>query len=555
MSATPESSVSTYQGQNGEKDSLPDVNLHDESQDNGVKRVVSQLLQKAGTLGPLENPYDLEKVVSHPQADSPVNELDPWKYKIDKDTQFRLVQFVPDDKLNPKNKSKLIRWMYTFCLGTMCFTVALGSAIVTGDMERPLETFHISEEVLILSTVTVFVIGFGVGPLLFAPLSEEFGRSVIYHSTLIPALIFIIPCGLAQNFYTLLICRLIDGILFSAPMTLIGGSLADIWEAKDRGQAMAIFSAAPYMGPVMGPIVGGLLADYAPTWRWIYWTFLIIAGVVYLSFLILLPETHALTLLKRRAKMLRKTTGDDSYRAICELEKVKLGVIVKRSVLRPFLLLQELIVLLITVYMSITYGLLYMFFFAYPIVYMEGKGWSASKTGVMFIPIGVGVITATLLAPMINKDYNRRAQPYRDRGELPPPELRLYPMMWFCWFIPAGLFAFAWSSYKDISWAGPCFSGLAAGFGFCAIYNPGNNYLVDSYQHYAASALAAKTFVRSMWGAAVPLFTIQMYHKLDDQWATSVMAFISLACCAIPFNFFFFGARIRKYSKYAYSEN
>ncbi|KHC69595.1 hypothetical protein MGS_04968, partial [Candida albicans P78042] len=152
-----------------------------------------------------------------------------------------------------------------------------------------------------------------------------------------------------------------------------------------------------------------------------------------------------------------------------------------------------------------------------------------------------------------NKDYNRRAQVYRDRGELPPPELRLIPMMIACWFVPVGLFAFAWSSYTWVSWAGPCFSGLAAGFGFCCLYNPANNYIVDSYQHYAASALAAKTFVRSIWGACVPLFTIQMYHRLGDQWATSLMAFISLACCAIPYLFFFFGARVRTFSRYAYT--
>lgn len=116
-----------------------------------------------------------------------------------------------------------------------------------------------------------------------------------------------------------------------------------------------------------------------------------------------------------------------------------------------------------------------------------------------------------------------------------------------------GLFSFAWSSYPSVSWAGPCFSGFAVGFGFCTLYNPANNYIVDSYQHYAASALAAKTLVRSIWGACVPLFTIQMYHKLGYEWASSLMAFIALACCAIPYLFYIFGARIRKHSKYAYS--
>ena len=123
----------------------------------------------------------------------------------------------------------------------ICFVVALGSAIVTGDLERPAADFGVSEEVIILASVTMFVIGFGVGPLVFAPMSEEVGRKPIYVVTLFVAVVFIVPCGAAQNIATLLICRLIDGTAFSAPMTLIGGSLADIWEGPERGTAMAIF--------------------------------------------------------------------------------------------------------------------------------------------------------------------------------------------------------------------------------------------------------------------------------------------------------------------------
>lgn len=496
-----------------------------------------------------QNSISLEKLR---QADG-VHADDPWNYPLDPQTGVRLVQFVVGDAKNPKNIAKSTKWIYTAILGFICYIVALGSAIVTGDLERPQAYFGVSEEVIILASVTVFVIGFGVGPMVFAPLSEEIGRRPVYLYTLGFALVFVVPCGAAKNIETLIVCRLIDGIAFSAPMTLIGGSLADIWEGKDRGVAMAIFSAAPYLGPVCGPIFGGLLADYAPTWRWVYWTFLIVGGFGYAILMFFVPETHASTILKRRAKDLRKKTGDDSYKAAAELKVEKFSEVAKRSLLRPFVLLKELIVFLLTVYMAINYGLLYMFFFAFPLVYMEGKGWSASKTGVMFIPLGVGVLLSTVAAPFFNKDYNKRAQVYRDRGELPPAELRLIPMMWTCWFVPAGLFAFAWLSYDYVSWAGPCFSGLAVGFGFCSIYNPANNYIVDSYQHYAASALAAKTFVRSFWGAGVVLFTVQMYHRLGYEWATSLMAFISLACCLIPFLFYIYGARIRTFSKYAYA--
>lgn len=519
----------------------------------GVQLIVSLLGEDIGAIGPLEQAYDIEKVVTHPDPFSTFNADDPWQYPIDSGSKLRIVEFVPGDKENPKNLTNGVKWLYTILLGVICFVVALGSAIVTGDISGPAAYFGVSEEVIILSTVTVFVLGFGVGPLIFAPLSEELGRQIIYITTLGLAVIFIIPCALAKNIGTMLVCRLIDGILFSAPMTLIGGSLADIWDADERGKAMAVFSAAPFLGPVMGPIFGGLLGDYTSTWRWVYYALLIIAGFFYVVFVAVVPETHHTTILKRRAKKLRKDTGDESYRALVELQVRSVSEIAKISFLRPFLLLAELIVFLITIYMSVVYGLLYMFFFAYPVVYMEDKGWSASMTGVMFLPIGAGVVLCSLVAPYINADYNKRAKVYRDKGELPPPELRLIPMMVGCWFVPIGLFAFAWSSYSWVSWAGPCFSGFACGFGFLSLYNPANNYLVDSYQHYAASALAAKTFVRSVWGAVVPLFTIQMYHRLGNQWATSLMAFISLACCGIPFLFYFYGARIRKFSKYAYS--
>ena len=489
------------------------------SESRSIQRVVSGREEKGGALGELEQPYDLKKFHSRADPSSDYNENDPWKYPIDQQTELRIVEFVEGDKEDPKNMGYGRKWLLTLILGSICFVVALGSAIVTGDLEGPRNELGVSEEVIIVASVTTFVLGFGFGPCIFAPMSEEVGRKPVYTVTLALGLIFIIPCALAKNIETLLICRLIDGIAFSAPMTLIGGSLSDIWHSSERGQAMAIFSAAPYLGPVMGPIFGGLLGDYAPTWRWIYWTFLIVAGFFYAVLTIFVPETQASTLLKRRAIKLRKETGDQRYKTIGELKVRTFSQVALDSLLRPFLLLSELIVFLITIFMAVIYGLLYMFFFAYPIVYMKDKGWSASKTGIMFIPIGVGVI----------------------------------PMMVVCWFIPIGLFCFAWSSYTRISWAGPCFSGLAAGFGFCALYNPANNYIVDSYQHYAASALAAKTLVRSIWGACVPLFTIQMYNRLGNQWASSLMGFIALACCFIPFLFYKFGARIRKFSRYAYS--
>jgi len=462
--------------------------------------------------------------------------------------EYKLVAFTPGDKENPKNWSKAYKWWCTMVVAMTCFVVAFASSVITADIIGVSKEFNVSEEVGLI-TITVFVVGFGVGPMIFAPLSEIYGRRIIYASTLLLAVVFVIPCAVAKNIGTLIVCRAIDGIAFSAPMTLVGGTLADLWRNEERGVPMAAFSAAPFIGPAIGPLVGGFLSD-AAGWRWLYWIQLIAAFVVWVLITFTVPETYAPTILARRAAKLRKETKDDTHVTEQDLDVRPLSERLVIFLIRPFqLLFGELIVLLISLYMSVLYGLLYMFFVAYPIVFQEGKGYSAGITGLMFIPIAVGVAMSAACAPMVNRHYLKMVHKYNGK---PPAEVRLIPMMLSCWLIPIGLFIFAWTSYKRLTWVGPCLAGWPVGFGFLFLYNSANNYIVDSYQHQAASALAAKTFIRSWWGAGVVLFTTQMYHRLNYQWASTLLAFIGLACCGIPFLFWKYGAGIRKRSKYAY---
>ncbi|KAF7715701.1 MFS-type transporter [Penicillium ucsense] len=464
---------------------------------------------------------------------------------------WKLVTFTIDDPENPKNWSKAYKWYCTMVVAFTCFVVALCSSIITADLEGPMKDLGVGREVSLL-VVTVFVIGFGVGPMVFAPLSEMVGRKPVYVVTLLLAVIFVIPCAVAQNIGTLIVCRLIDGIAFSAPMTLVGGTLADLWKNEERGVPMAAFSAAPFIGPAIGPLVGGFLGD-ACGWRWLYWLQLILSFVAWALITLTVPETYAPILLKKRAAKLRKSQNDPKYTTETELDPRPLGQKIRIFLFRPFqLLFLEPIVLFIALYMSVLYGLLYMFFVAYPIVYQAGKGWSASSTGMMFIPLAIGVLLSAACAPLVNKNYLKISA---QCGGKPPAEKRLIPMMWSCWLIPVGLFIFAWTSYPRIHWFGPAIGGLPVGFGFIFLYNSANNYLVDTYQHQAASALAAKTFLRSMWGASTVLFTEQMYARLGYQWASSLLAFLALACCAIPYVFYFKGASIRKFSKFAFSED
>jgi multidrug resistance protein len=179
--------------------------------------------------------------------------------------QYELVTFKFNDPANPKNWSKGYKWYCTLVVAFTCFVVAFDSGVITADLEGVSKAFDVSNEIALLS-ITVFVIGFGVGPLVFAPMSEVFGRRPVYVLTLLAAVIFIIPGAVAKNITTLLITRAIDGIAFSAPIVLVGGTLSDLWKVEERGVPMAAFSAAPFVGPAIGPLVGGFLAD-AKGWR------------------------------------------------------------------------------------------------------------------------------------------------------------------------------------------------------------------------------------------------------------------------------------------------
>jgi hypothetical protein len=126
-------------------------------------------------------------------------------------------------------------------------------------------------------------------------------------------------------------------------------------------------------------------------------------------------------------------------------------------------------------------------------------------------------------------------------------------MLLFSPLIPFGLLLFAFTSSPEASIAGPCIAGFLVGFGFIFLYNAANNYLVDSYQQMAASALAAQTLLRSLWGAGVVLFTRRMYEGVGVTWAGVLLSAVAALMCGVPWAFWVWGERIRRRSCFAYS--
>lgn len=356
-------------------------------------------------------------------------------------------------------------------------------------------------------------------------------------------------CG-AQNIQTLIILRFFAGSFGSSPLTNAGGVIADMFPAAQRGLATTLFAAAPFLGPVIGPIVGGFVGETIG-WRWIEGIMAIFTGVLWIVGSILIPETYAPVLLRQRAKRLSKITGK-VYKSRMDAEQ---GVVTaahafKTSLSRPWILLfTEPIVLLLSIYMAIIYGTLYMLFAAFPIVYQEGRGWSQGIGGLAFIGVMVGMLGAVTYAIFDNKRYIRAGD--KDPSGFAPPEARLPVCMIGGIAIPIGLFWFAWTNSPSLPWAASIAGGIPFGFGMVLVFLGIMNYLIDAYTIFAASVLAANAVLRSLFGAIFPLFTSYMYDGLGIHWASSVPAFLALACVPFPFLFYKYGPAIRTRCKYA----
>jgi multidrug resistance protein len=361
--------------------------------------------------------------------------------------------------------------------------------------------------VLTKTTQSLFVLGFAVGPLLWAPLSELFGRQILFFGTYAALTAFNAGAAGAQNIETLLILRFFAGAFGSSPLTNAGGVIADMFPARERGLAMTLFAAAPFMGPALGPIVGGFVGETVG-WRWIEGVVAIFTGLLWIIGSLLVPETYAPVILRKRAAELSKRTGQvykTQKDASTSKESEGYGKVFKTALSRPWVLLfREPIVLLFSIYMSIVYGILYMLFGAFPLVYQQNRGWSPGIGGLSFIGVAVGMAFAVCYSIWDNKRYANISDAHKGFA---PPEARLPPTFVGALAVPIGLFWFAWTNGPNIHWIVSIIAGAPFGFGTVLIFLGVMNYLIDTYTIYAASVLAANSVLRSLFGAAFPLFS------------------------------------------------
>ncbi|KAL1305427.1 hypothetical protein AAFC00_002312 [Neodothiora populina] len=447
----------------------------------------------------------------------------------------------PDDPYRPINWPYKKKLWTTALYGFTTMGSSFASSVYSPAVKEISSQYHVGTEVSLLG-VALLLFGFGVGPLLWAPLSEVYGRK---KAVLIPyfiAGIFSFATGASKDIQSICITRFFTGLFASAPVTNTGGVLGDIWAAEQRGLAIVGYALAVVGGPTLGPIVGGAIIVSGVSWRWTqYITGIYMLVMLFLDILIL-DESFPPILLVYKARRLRHESGNWALHAKHEEWDISLRELCNKYLVRPFQLLFTPICFLVALYASFVYGILYATLAAFPVEFQETRGWNELIGALPFLALLLGIMIGACANIMNQKFYIKR---FKAAGNRPVPEARLPPMMFGSVSFCAGLFIFAWTSPAHIHWIAPCIGAVLIGLGFFTIFQAALNYLIDTFQRYAASAVAANTFLRSALAGAFPLFINPLLHNVGIPWGISIFAFFSIALIPIPYLFYIFGRRIR----------
>jgi MFS family permease len=254
-------------------------------------------------------------------------------------------------------------------------------------------------------------------------------------------------------------------------------------------------------------------------------------------------ETYEPVLLERKATQLRKETGNDRLRARGYNIELTPGQLLRRAAVRPTkMLLFSPITLLLSVYTAFGFGLSYLLFTTFPAVFEEAYGWGTGISGLAYLGLGLGMILSIGLCGLVSDKLLRQPR----GGTVARPELRLLLMMWSAPFSPCAFFWYGWSAYYKTHWIAPIMATFVMGLASFLVMMPVQVYLVDAFgTEAAASALAANTVLRSLFGAFLPLAGPYLYANLGLGWGNSLLGFIGLCFVPIPFLFFKYGEHLR----------
>lgn len=387
------------------------------------------------------------------------------------------------------------------------------------------------------------------------PLSEVAGRNPVYIVSFALFMLCTMGAGLAPNIGAQITLRFLAGLFGSSPLVCAGGTVSDLWSPFEQIYIFPIYATGGFLGLAVGPAIGGVIGESGMVgWRWVEWSTLIISAVVFLPVLLVQPETHAPTLLKRKSKM--ATARPANERSAIEINDDQKSI-AKASVLafklaqsfyRPFqLALYEPIVILLSFYLSLLYIIVFTFLPGYTFIFTETYGFNMAQRGLCFLGLGVGFLMSLAMSLPVLIISRRIVDRH---GEL-YPESRLYHAIFGAPTIPIAMLWMGWTAKESISpWSAIVASALL-GFGVLCIFISSYQYTIHTYRQYAASGLVFITLTRYLAAGGMVIVGSPMYRSLGVNWTLTILGCIGGLLVPIPYCLYWLGPAIRKWSKHS----
>jgi MFS transporter, DHA1 family, multidrug resistance protein len=461
--------------------------------------------------------------------------------------------YTTDDPANPKNWSSLKKSTVMFALCVYTFTVYCAGPTYSIAAELIQEHFGVSAISASLG-LGLYVLAYGIGDLLFAPLSEIpiIGRNPVYWISFIVFWVLTFPEAVIDDFGSLLEIRFWLGF-FGSPALANGGATAgDLFDIFDIPYGLSWWVLSAWAGPAFGPVIGGFAAE-AKGWRWPMWEITWMASLALVVLLVLMPETSPQNILLRRAQRLRKLTGDSRLQSQSEIDQrnLKASEMLTTALIRPMeIMFKDPSIFFVNMYTGFFYGVFYTFFEVFPLVFPVMYGFSLSQTGLTFLSclVGVGVALALYFAYL----YFYMIPDNRKNG-LREQEHRLVPAILGSFFITAGLFIFAWTSRSDVHWIAPLIGAGTFCIGHFFTMQSLFIYLPLSYPKYAASLFAGNSVWRSGIAVGSVAFARPLFLNLGVDKGVTLLGGVSVIGIFGTAAIYMFGKKLRARSKFAES--
>ncbi|SPO04996.1 related to multidrug resistant protein [Cephalotrichum gorgonifer] len=444
----------------------------------------------------------------------------------------------PNDPMNPKNWPKSKKWTATVLVSFFAFISPFASTMLAPALPTLEKEFNITSATESYLLMSIFLLAYAVGPFILGPLSEIYGRVIVFQSANMVFLLFNTVCEWSTSKQQMLAFRFLGGIGASAPQALGGGVLSDCWRAEERGRASAAYSLAPFLGPAIGPIAAGYMTQYL-NWRWIFWTVSIADALVQILCFFLLHETYAPKILLAKAKRLRRDTDNPKLHTEYETPDRTFSQTLRKNLARPFIMLFTQPALQITaLYRAYLYGLMYLVLASFPMVFVQQYHQDTGRASLNYISLGVGfVIGLQISGPMIDKArYNHPGR----------PEFRIPLMYPTAVVVLTGLLMYGIAAHFRAHWILPNIGAAIFAAGLMLSFQCVQTYTIDTYERYAASATGAAAFLRTMAGFSFPLSAPGLYGELGIMVGNGVLGGVAFVLgMIVPMLMWKYGAWLR----------